>query len=321
MSDHARDVVEVELGLGGDVDRALGHQQVAPEVAVGRGCASRRGAAIEARWRRAPAPRRCRRAERGVGQRRHAGDADRVAVLPSRARHERAAAERGPPAAAEGRRATRRRPPTVRRRPGARSPWPRPAPRGRSSWCRRPGRRSSGVRRCRPAPVLLAEDAVGGPLRRTRSRMHPLDRLVGVAHRGQVRLGLHHEVACVEAVHGDRVGGVRDALREVEVVGERLAGHGSDAIGRVVNPKRACSVLGSGDVPVPPTPRTPRVRHDHEPALAPARGARGHRPDPAELPGCRPRRRQGRVEPAARLPRARLLVRRDGGGVRGQGER
>ena len=42
-------VVDLELGLGGEVDGALGEQHVGPEVAVGRGCASSAASATGSR--------------------------------------------------------------------------------------------------------------------------------------------------------------------------------------------------------------------------------------------------------------------------------
>ena len=93
--------------------------------------------------------------------------------------------------------------------------------------------------------VLLAQHPVLGALDGHQHRTHEqLDRPVGVADRGEVGLGLDHEVASVEPVHRDGVGRVGDAQREREVVG--VSGHAPDGI------RRGSEALGRSTVAEPP---------------------------------------------------------------------
>ena len=76
---------------------------------------------------------------------------------------------------------------------------------------------------CPSTPNSSPETASSGRSRASRRADRLLHGAVGVADRGQVGLGLDHEVGRAEAVHGDRVGGVGEAQREREVVG--VGGH------------------------------------------------------------------------------------------------
>ena len=72
--------------------------------------------------------------------------------------------------------------------------------------------------------LLLAEHRVAPPLDREDRPQLRLDCAVGLRHRRRVRFRLHDEIAGAEAGQRDRVGGVRQAEREIEV---RAHGPGS----------------------------------------------------------------------------------------------
>ncbi len=65
---------------------------------------------------------------------------------------------------------------------------------------------------------LLAEQRIVGTFAGQVLADHPLDRLVGVADRRQVGLGVDDEVGRAEAGHRDHVGVVGHSQRERQVV-------------------------------------------------------------------------------------------------------
>ena len=74
---------------------------------------------------------------------------------------------------------------------------------------------------------LLAEDRVARARLGQAGADHLLDRAVGLGDRREVGLGLHHQVGGAEPAHRERVGGVGERVREVEIGGE--VGVGADA--------------------------------------------------------------------------------------------
>jgi hypothetical protein len=67
--------------------------------------------------------------------------------------------------------------------------------------------------------ALLAEDRVAAPLRPEDRAELVLDRLVCLGHRRPVGLRVNDEVTGPEAAERDRVGGVREPQRELEIRG------------------------------------------------------------------------------------------------------
>ena len=175
-----------EFRLAGDVDAALGEQHVGPEVPVRPGppAASQQvdellalpglDPAQRSRSSSARRPRSVATSETRIWRGRH----QRLAGV-------RAAAQTRPPAAAQRGRADHADDDLVVDHQ-ARSGWPRPAPRGRSSWCRRSGRSPSAAdpSRCRPSPRRARRRAAGPgracdgwpPRRRCRRRRPASDR-------------------------------------------------------------------------------------------------------------------------------------------------
>ena len=216
-------VVELELRLGGEVDGALRDEHVGPEVAVGPGAP----AAPRQRHERVEPVVLVPAGERRVGQRRvvepgHVGD---VALRGPQQRlaGPGAAVLGGPPAALQLRGADH---PdhhlVVDHQRDQRGPDGHPA-----------DEVLGAVDRVdHPAPLavtgrahLLAEHRVARPGPRQRATDALLDRLVGVGHRREVGLVDHVQVQRLEPIGGQRVGVVREDVREPQVVGE---GRGHD---------------------------------------------------------------------------------------------
>ena len=134
-----REVPDRHLGLAGDVDRPLGQQAVAPEVAVGPGAPDRPGQVEEPVEGAALLPAgQARVGQARVGQLGPPPTPGSGWPTPAAARSRRR--RPWPPTSACSAPARRpgRRP--ARRRRRARSGWPTRGPRGRSSSCRRSGR-------------------------------------------------------------------------------------------------------------------------------------------------------------------------------------
>ncbi len=135
-----RDVPQLDLRLGGDVDGTLGHQAVGPEVAVAAHPPHRVGELDELVAQPESAQPVIRSGERQAGRAEVVDTGHReLPRAPPPKRRERALAVARPTIGGPARARSRRRRPG-RRRPAARSAWPTPVRRGRSSWCRRSGR-------------------------------------------------------------------------------------------------------------------------------------------------------------------------------------
>ena len=188
--------------VDGAVDCALGDQHVPPEVAVAAcvpGAVGQLGQRLLEREGQ-------HRVLDPVDRR----DADLVAV------DERAGAALGPPAAVQGRGATRRRAGRSRR-PRARRASPRRGSPAGSCGCRRSGRGSSGGAPVPAAPSSSPRIASPGrSLAEDRPELR-LDGAIGLGHGRRVGLRLDREVARAEAAERDRVGRVGEAKCELEV--------------------------------------------------------------------------------------------------------
>ena len=229
LGDHGhecRHVVELELGLGGQVDGALGHEHVGPEVPVGAGAPAR---LHEPQHPAQPLGLRPPR-QRGVGHRGPGEVVDAGHRQPPR----RAQGAPGPgPAAGHG-------PPAPPQRGGRDQPDDALAVLDEAD--------ERGPHRHAPHEVLGPVDRVDDPLARgvpgggqllTQDGVAParppqlladdaLGLLVGLGDRREVRLGLHGEVAGVEAGQGEAVHLVGDRVRQVQVIAPApLLGRGS----------------------------------------------------------------------------------------------
>ena len=71
------------------------------------------------------------------------------------------------------------------------------------------------------SPRSSPTTASSGRRSASKSSYGVLDRAVGVSDRGEVGLGLDHQVGGLEAGPGDRVGGVGELMRQRQVVGPR----------------------------------------------------------------------------------------------------
>ncbi len=210
-------VVQRHLRLGRDVDCALGHQHVGPEVAVGAGPPDVPGQAEEALLATEVVPARQAR----VGQRRvveagHPGDGHPAGRRQALARPG-AGTDAGPPATAQRGGADQAGDHHVAVHQGDQG-CPDRARRGRSSWCRRSGRAPSAAGRGPCRPELLTGDGVPRPGPGQGGADRLLGGCVGVRDGCQVRLGVDDEVERLEARHGDGVGGVGEDVRQSEVV-------------------------------------------------------------------------------------------------------
>jgi hypothetical protein len=220
-----REVPDGDLRLAGDVDGALGHEHVAPEVAVGAGAPDRPGQVEEAVE---PAPllpagqARVRQAR--VGEVGDVGDpaAGRVLQPPSRPGAD--VLGRPPPAVQGG----------CGHQPDDRlvavEQRDQSGPHGHAAdEVLRPVDRvedpaAGAVPR---RPELLAHDGVAGTGPAEGDPEHLLDGAVGVGHGGQVRLGVDLQVLCPEPLQADGVGLVGQHVRQSHVLGKAAAGcHG-----------------------------------------------------------------------------------------------
>ena len=238
---HTCHVVEVELGLGGDVDSAFGDEEMAPEVPVCAVAPDGIAQVVPAALMLGGHPLMVAVGQRGVGEPGDLGDVEPARFRGSRLHDVGTSAQSGPPAPAQR---GRRHDPDDHPSLGILESHDRRPHRDPADEVLRPVDGIDDPPAAADADLLglfLAEHPVIGEVLLDQLAHQAFDRLVGIAHRREVGLGLDLEVASVEASHRDDIGLGGQQEGEGEIVGVRhastLPAPGRSADGPVNRPR------------------------------------------------------------------------------------